>query len=453
MEFRGVEAGVVDLLRARELQRLRRIRQLGLVHLVFPSAEHSRLAHALGAAHVAIRFARRLHEATQELLTALLRPDEDARRDLALAALCHDLGHGPLSHAFEQEIIGDDFDRVAWGESLGLGNESLPAGLKWHELVGQGILAWPDGELHKLLEEQEEGTAARIRTMLLGEHHVPYLPRLLASDVDVDRCDFLLRDAQQSGVAYGRFDLNWLISTAAVGDRNGELVVGFDSRKAPRVIEQFIVARRALYDTVYQHKTVKAAEGMVGLLLRCLRHVVAEKGWLFGNEELFAPYKHLLEGQPLSPEQVLGLDDYSLWVLIMHVAKQDAHDPTAADLAQRILARDLFKQVPVAGRRIETFLGGHDRSELYPVVRPHCSPGDPRYYIHMEFSEFKTLSGEEEREKEVYLVEPAAGGPGQATLAREHPELKALFRPGEEAEQRLFAPREAIEDLRKTLAP
>jgi len=288
---------------------------------------------------------------------------------------------------------------------------------------------------------------------LLGQHHVLFLPRLLARDVDVDRCYFLLRDAQQSGVAYGRFDLNWLISTAAVGDRNGELVVGFDSLKAPRVIEQFIVARRALYDTVYQHKTVKAAEGMVGLFLRRMRHVVGDKGWLFGSEELFAPYKQLLEGNSLSPEQVLGLDDYSLWVLLMHVATQAAQDPTAADLARRIVARDLFKQVPVPGRRIETFLGTHDRSELYPIVKPYCGSGDPRYYIHMDFSEFQTLSGEDEHEKEVYLIEPPAGGPGQATLAREHPELKALFRPGEEAKQRLFAPREAIEDLRKTLAP
>ena len=92
MEFRGLETTVIEALSTRELQRLRRVRQLGLGYLVFPSAEHSRLAHALGAAHLAIRFARRIEDATLELLDPALRPDQETRRDLALAALCHDIG-------------------------------------------------------------------------------------------------------------------------------------------------------------------------------------------------------------------------------------------------------------------------------------------------------------------------------------------------------------------------
>ena len=448
MEFRGLEASVIDLLRARELQRLRRIRQLGLAHLVFPAAEHSRLAHALGAAHIAIRFARRLDDGSDETLTAMLRPDEEARRDLAIAALCHDLGHGPLSHTFEREVIRDDFDRSAWTASLGLSADSALDGLKWHELVGQAILAWPDGELHRLLEEQEEGTAERVRLMLLGQHYLSYLPRLLSSDVDVDRCDFLLRDAHQSGVAYGRFDLSWLISTAAVGLReDGELVIGFDKRKAPRVIEQLIVARRALYDTVYQHKTVRAAEGMVGLLLRRLRDVVEAKGWLFQDEALFAPYKDVLQGKPLSTKQVLELDDYSLWVLMSYVAESRVDD-TASDLARRIVERDLFKNVPVPGQRIEAFLGMHGRERLYPLIAPHCA-GEAQYYLHVEYSELTTLGSDSAHE--VYFIEPGGDGVGYASVAREHPEIQPLFRPDKGLSCRLFAPAEALPQLIRVL--
>jgi HD superfamily phosphohydrolase len=244
-------------------------------------------------------------------------------------------------------------------------------------------------------------------------------------------------------VAYGRFDLDWLISTATIGARDdGELVVGFDVRKAPRVIEQLIVARRALYDTVYEHKTVKAAEGMVGLLLRRLRDVVQEKGWLFQDDALFAPYKDLMAGHALSPEQVLGLDDYSLWVLMTYVSESSG-DATARDLARRIVHRDLFKQVPVEGHRLDEYLGLHGRERLYPIVERHCD-GEPEYYIHVEYSELMTLGTDSARE--VYFVDTTGSGVGHASVAREHPEIQHLFSP-EAIRYRLFAPAPAVPDL------
>ncbi|MEK7406905.1 MAG: HD domain-containing protein [Acidobacteriota bacterium] len=158
MEFEGMETVVIDILRTRELQRLRRIRQMGLGHLVFPGAEHSRFAHSLGTAHLAIRFGRRVIEACRDFLVDELSPDKEAIRDFAVAALCHDLGHGPLSHAWEREIVGEDYDFERWVARLGLSGEKEGLrGAKWHELVGQGFLAWPDGELHRLLEQHEAG--------------------------------------------------------------------------------------------------------------------------------------------------------------------------------------------------------------------------------------------------------------------------------------------------------
>src|SRR5579863_6671524 len=110
MEFRGMETLVIDILRTPELQRLRRIRQLGLAHLVYPGAEHSRLVHSLGAAWLAIKFGRQLADTSRDFLVDSFCPGESATRDLAIAALCHDLGHGPLSHAWEREMVGEKYD-------------------------------------------------------------------------------------------------------------------------------------------------------------------------------------------------------------------------------------------------------------------------------------------------------------------------------------------------------
>src|SRR5260370_777251 len=98
------------------------------------------------------------------------------------------------------------------------------------------------------------------------------LPRLLNSDIDVDRADFLLRDAFQCGVAYGRYDVAWLISTCTLGQTAADRwVVGWDRRKALSIVEQLLIAREALYHTAYWHKTVVSAEVMVGRFLRPYR--------------------------------------------------------------------------------------------------------------------------------------------------------------------------------------
>src|SRR5579872_4874746 len=141
MEFRGMETVVIDLLRMPEIQRLRRIKQLGLAHLVFPGAEHSRFVHSLGVAYLSIRFARHLQEYCRGNLPDLLSPSDSSIRDLATAALCHDLGHAPLSHAWEREVIGEDFDPMRWARALELDPvDPTLKDLKWHELVGQAFL-------------------------------------------------------------------------------------------------------------------------------------------------------------------------------------------------------------------------------------------------------------------------------------------------------------------------
>lgn len=189
-------------------------------------------------------------------------PTASAVRDLAIAALCHDLGHGPLSHAWEREMVGEKYDFDTWSRKLGIGENQRRylRGAKWHELVGSALLLWPEGQLHRILERNETSSSERIRHMLRGRYYLQYLPGILSGDIDVDRADFLKRDTHQSGVAYGRYDLDWLVSTLTIGRNDrGELVTGFDRRKSVRVVEQFLIARQALYETVYHHRTIRSA--------------------------------------------------------------------------------------------------------------------------------------------------------------------------------------------------
>lgn len=400
MEFRDLDAVVIDLLRTKELQRLRRVRQMGLGHLVFPGAEHSRLVHVLGAAHLATRFGRQLAEDSRNALTAQLRPDAESIRDLAVAALCHDIGHGPLSHAWEREVIGgSDYDLSAWRAALRLDETRTDAVSKpaWHELVGQAILAWEDGELHQILEHYSEGFSDRIIQLLQGKYFLPYFPMLLDSDVDMDRADFLLRDSHSCGVGYGRYDLNWLISTLKVGfTESGSLVAGFDRSKGPRIVEQFLMARRAMYDTVYHHKTVRSVEGMVGVFLNRLKQLPEDE--LHNLEDIgvtFAPMIQALAGMPLPLDQLLMLDDFGLWTFIEYIARldPDAFDSTACDLAKRISTRDLFKAVPVTNQEATKYFltDGDPMARLVEAVSK-VAPNNPECYVFKDVAAVQVLS-------------------------------------------------------------
>jgi hypothetical protein len=410
-----------------------------LGHLVFPGAEHSRLVHSLGASYLAILFGRRLQEIAGEILVSELCPAEDSIRDLAIAALCHDLGHGPLSHAWEREIVGEHYNESAWIHSLGLSSTDrfLRPKLKWHELVGHALLSWPEGQLHRLLEQQEEGLSERIRQLLSGKYFLTYLPTLLSSDVDVDRADFIRRDTHQTGVAYGRYDLEWLISTCTIGEReSGQLTIGFDGRKAVRVVEQFLIARRALYDTVYHHKTVRCAEGMVALFLRRLRRVIQDGIHIDIAAGFVSPLIDVVGGRAIGPRELLALDDFSLFVLIDAFAHSVSADVTTKDLAARIVARDLFKVVPLPRDAVSEFLRQpNSYQRLYEVIEPFC-PGESEYYLVADFAKFSTLSLEPE--SRVYIIDNF-----KATSANEHDTLQA-YRGASDENVRLFTVREAV---------
>ena len=176
---------------------------------------------------------------------------------------------------------------------------------------------------------------------------MPYLSRLLSSDIDIDRGDFLLRDAIQCGVSYGRYDLEWLLSCVTLGYYNDSVVIGFDLKKSRRVIEEFILAHRAHYETVYYHHTVKSAELMLGLFFKRLKSLVRTNREAY--ESSFPRYLSIIRiaaGEVIGPAEVLELDDALLWSFLSEVAKHPSGvDEILCNLAWRLSHRDLFKAV------------------------------------------------------------------------------------------------------------
>ena len=223
------------------MQRLRRLRQLGLAYMAYPSAEHSRFSHALGAL------------ATGERVFAALRrhsPDyfaddadfERQRRLLRASLLVHDVGHGPFSHACEA-VLG-----------------------VFHERRTADILALP--EMRAAVDALDVDRADVLALVTGTDTRYPVLRELVSGpNLDADRMDYLLRDAYFTGVAGGRYDADQLIASLRILDVDGEPRLGVDGRGTV-ALESFVLARYMMFATVYFHHTTRMFERILQQALR-----------------------------------------------------------------------------------------------------------------------------------------------------------------------------------------
>lgn len=319
--FEGSAERVVGaLLSTREVQRLRRVRQLGLTSLVFPGAEHSRFAHALGAAHLMVRLQDRIRQCQPDLPPEL-RLDDESARDALAAALLHDLGHGPFSHLFE---------------------EALPHA-RHHEDWTREIVESEETEVHAALERLSAGMAGRVAGLLRGDYRLGYLARAVSGTLDVDRCDYLLRDSHMTGASYGLYDLDWLLQAFCFGQTpRGEWALAIEGRKGLPPIEGFFLGRHYMYTQVYHHKATRAAEAIIRALFVRVGELVRE-----GAPPATLPVALAAAalGEPVSLRDYLCLDDARL--LTCFDDWEDDADPVLRDLAARLRARRLPKTVPL----------------------------------------------------------------------------------------------------------
>lgn len=319
--FEGIAEQVLSrLLQAREVQRLRGIRQLGFTSLVFPGAEHSRFSHAVGTAHLMVRYLDRVRQQLS-LLPPAERLDEEAEADALAAALLHDLGHGAFSH---------------------LSEEVLPLG-QHHESWSVAAILDPQGEVHGILESLSTGMAGRVAQLLRGEHRLGYLARAISGEIDVDRCDYLLRDSYMTGVSYGVFDLSWVLQALTPAQApSGEWVMAIDGRKGLPPIEGFFLSRQFMYQQVYHHKATRAAEVLIRAILRRAAELIAAGNSPPGTPGLF---EQALSGGEVRVRDYLGLDD--LCLLTAFRAWEHGDDPVLCELSAQLAARRLPKTIPL----------------------------------------------------------------------------------------------------------
>ncbi|MCW3120623.1 MAG: phosphohydrolase [Flavipsychrobacter sp.] len=285
-------------------QRLRNIKQMGLAHLVYPGAEHTRFAHSLGACHL-------VGKALDELKTKNIIPDKEECLAARLAALLHDIGHGPFSHSLEHSLVG--------GVS--------------HETLSRLIMERMDKEFGGLLQ----------KAIQIFDHSYPskYLHQLVSSQLDVDRMDYLNRDSFYTGVSEGVIGYDRILQMLTV--RDNELMV---EEKGVYSVEKFIIARRLMYWQVYLHKTVLGAEMLLINILKRAKELVMDGQDLFATPALkYFLSKNLTEqdfkNNPEHLDQFCLLADNDVMVSIK--VWQTHKDKVLSTLCEMLILRKLYK--------------------------------------------------------------------------------------------------------------
>ena len=292
-----------DIIEHPYFQRLRRIKQVSLTNLVYPGAIHTRFAHSLGAMHLmrrAVQLLRRKgYEITDEELEAA-----------SLAILLHDSGHGPFSHTLENSIV---------------------TGIT-HEDLSQLLM--------KRFNEMHHGQLDMAIQIFTGQYEKGFLTKLISSQLDVDRIDYLKRDSFFTGVAEGNVNAERLLDMMEVV--GNELAI---EAKGIYSVESFLVSRRIMYWQVYMHKTVLSAEYMLREILKRAR-LISQVRDLPATPALSFFLKHNGNfGDTDDMDQVLEafgrLDDYD----VMTAVKQWSDDPdfVLSELCRRLINRHLFK--------------------------------------------------------------------------------------------------------------
>jgi hypothetical protein len=303
---------IFPLLQTPEVQRLRRIRQLGVGHFVFPGAEHSRFSHALGA--------MALMQETMETLRGKDTPISPREETAALAAaLLHDIGHGPYSHSLEHLLIAD-FE---------------------HEQMSRALIVQINERLNGALDLALE--------MFDNTYDRPFFHQLISSQLDMDRLDYLRRDSYYTGVVEGNVGVERIIKSMLVhpvaGQADAHIVI---EPRGIYPVENFLFARRLMYWQVYLHKTVLAGDHLLRALLQRARVLIRQGDTrvidLCAPALLFFLERDIV-GADIDDPQVrtayCALDDTD----ILYSTKQWVNhgDSILADLSRRFLNRDFLR--------------------------------------------------------------------------------------------------------------
>ena len=294
IELTAQEVKIIDTV---VFQRLHNIRQLGTGFLVYPGATHTRFAHSLGTLHVMGKLAQRLKK------LGIIEDDEGIAK-LRLAALLHDVGHYPFSHVLE--LPTKKLNPNGEGD-----HENLSAYLIHNSCLKDSLDTFTPGDISSIITKKVVGK--------------PFYSLIISSDLDVDRIDYLMRDAHATGVSYGSIDVERLVRTITSDKDESHIAVEEKGRQA---LENFLMARYHMYQTVYYHKTVVCFD----LILQRIYEELIRRGKAYNYEDICK----------LSDEEFFNFNDSYVWSSLQKNQKENTF---LEELISRFRKRQRLKTI------------------------------------------------------------------------------------------------------------
>ena len=295
---------IFDIVEHPYFQRLRRIKQLGLTHLVYPGALHTRFSHALGSMFL-------MHNAIEVIKQKGHQITEEESQAAKIAILLHDIGHGPFSHALEHSIV-----------------ENMS-----HEMISDIFM--------NKLNEIFEGKISMALEIFRGKYHKNFLHQLVTGQLDMDRLDYLARDSFFTGVSEGIIGTERIIKMLNVCD--GKLAVEI---KGIYSIEKFLVSRRLMYWQVYLHKTVLSAEQLLIKILKRAKYLAQNHIDVFATPVFQIFLKNNFSQKDFNKNNDLidsfsKLDDFDIFTSIK--VWQSHQDKILSELSKALVNRKLYQ--------------------------------------------------------------------------------------------------------------
>lgn len=323
-----------ELIQEPDFQRLRRIKQLGISEFVYPGATHTRFAHSIGVYHNA----RRLMDVVRR--SEGNRFDQKRARVVLIAALLHDLGHGPFSHAFEKA-------RENLAHSRGID------AIESHEKFTAKLIMAEDGGIRRLLDRVDQNLAQDIAELIRADDPADIYHAVVSSSFDADRLDYLLRDRYMTGTGAGAIDCDWLIDNLCtdhilVGqddDPNHTIPTFSFKLKGREAAEDFLFSRYRLYTQVYLHRVTRGFEQVITALVRRIGEIGAEGHAQLGLDEDH-PLIRFLRQDGEAIEDYRDLDDTVVWGAIERIRR--GRDQAARELAERLWLRKPLEVIDVS---------------------------------------------------------------------------------------------------------
>lgn len=317
-----------DLVKTKEFQRLRRIKQLGTLYLAFHSAEHSRFNHSLGVYEIVRRMIENFEEYPEW---------NNNDRLLALAAaLLHDLGHGPFSHTFE-DIFHTD-----------------------HEEYTRKIIL-ENTEVNAVLSKVSPDFPREVAEVINKTHPNKLVISMISSQIDADRMDYLQRDSYYTGVSYGTFDMERILRV--MRPSKDEVLI---KESGMHAVEDYLMSRYQMYWQVYFHPVSRGGEVMLNLVMQRAKALYKSDYSFKQQPTYFIPFFN----ENVTVHDYLRLDEMVVNFYLQEWVQED--DEILSDLAGRFVNRDLFKYLPFDGSIITI----SELNELYKKAGI-----DPDYYV------------------------------------------------------------------------